>query len=73
MEEKCSFCLFFTILATCPKGIVTDELLVVSFDGEDDDRSTFETVYSICRLQGRLSLQVGEIIARKFAMRRNKS
>ena len=63
----------FTILATCPKDFVADEVLMVSFDGEDDDRSTFETVCLICRLRKRLSLQVGEIIARKFAMGRNNA
>ena len=45
------------------------------FDKKDKinryDRSSFEGVGAICRLWGRLSLQVGEINARKFAMGRN--
>ena len=35
------------------------------------DRTSFEGVCLICRLWGRLSLQVGEIKAGKFATGRN--
>ena len=68
-----SYFIFLTLDAKIHNILESQEVFEEKSKNNRLHRTGFEGVGSICRLGGRLSLQVGEIKARMFAMGRNKS